>query len=187
VTDKTGKKQMNMNANATAGAAGGPPATAGNTRTRTNNGTSNSRNWRGGNWANRQPRANNTTTNAFEGTVEEMNGHVFQCHREAAEKNQFARTVKELDARVGSHFKQRASDIKKMTKFMEDITIDLPEDHEEKASTTIVRIWGKQVDLCVKRKETHDSNKRALFSVLWGPMLQSHAGKDEAGRQPQKP
>jgi hypothetical protein len=109
-----------------------------------------------------------------------MNGHVFQCYREATEKNQFARTVKELDACVGSHFKEHASDIKKMIKSMEDTTIDLPKDHEEKASKIIIRIWEKEVDLYVKRKETYDSNKCALLSVLWGQCSKAMQAKTKS-------
>ena len=97
-----------------------------------------------------------------------MNGHVFQCCGKATEKNQFVRAVEELDTRVGLHFKEHALDIKKMTKMMEDTATDLPKDHEEKASKTIIRIWEKEVDLCAKRQEACDSNKCALFSAPWG-------------------
>jgi hypothetical protein len=59
------------------------PAGGANTGTTSDAGTS-SRNWRanGGRSNRRTPRTINAT-NAFKGTVTEMNGHVFQCYGEA--------------------------------------------------------------------------------------------------------
>jgi hypothetical protein len=88
---------------------GGANAAGTNNRNRRNNGR-NSR---------RTPRpANNVNT--FTGTVTEMNGQVFQCYGEATEKNQFARTMEELNSYVGLHFKNHPADIKKMIKTLED-------------------------------------------------------------------
>ena len=40
-----------------------------------------------------------------------MNGHVFQCYGETTEKNQYNRTVDELEIHVGAQFKTNAMDI----------------------------------------------------------------------------
>ena len=57
-----------------------------------------------GNYRGRNPRNRNqqnarrtTTAPAFKGSVKEMNGHVFQCYGETSNKNQFNRTIEELD------------------------------------------------------------------------------------------
>ena len=99
----------------TAAAAGGArndtPATAGGAAASTgNNRNQNRRNGRNNN--RNAPRVRNTST--FKGKVPEMNGHVFQCHGEATEKNQFASTMEELSSYVGLHFKHHPADIKRM-------------------------------------------------------------------------
>jgi hypothetical protein len=107
-------------------------------------------------------------TNAFKGTIKEMNGHVFQCHGESNEKNQFARTVEELSNYVGLHFKHNPDDIKKMIQNMADTVLTPPNDPAANASQTLTLIWSKEVDLYVKKKDTYKTNKCALYSVVWG-------------------
>jgi hypothetical protein len=98
-----------------------------------------------------------------------MNGHVFQCYGEATEKNQFARTMEELDGYIGLHFKHNPADIKKMIKTMDDTSLAMPKDHEEYATKTEIHIWGKEVDMLVKQRETYNNNNKcALYSVVWG-------------------
>ena len=102
-----------------------------------------------------------------------MNGHVFQCYGEATEKNQFARTIEELDAYVGLQFKNHPGDVKKMIKTMQDTKIILPKD----ASKTVVHIWEKEVDIYVKRPEFYKSNKCALYSVIWSQCSEAMQAK----------
>jgi hypothetical protein len=97
-----------------------------------------------------------------------MNGHVFQCHGESNEKNQFARTIEELSNYVGLYFKHHPDDIKKMIQNMVDTTLSPPTDPVAGATQTQTLIWTKEVDLYVKRKETYSPNKCALYSVVWG-------------------
>ena len=75
---------------------------------------------------------------------------------EAMEKNQFTWTLEELDKYASLHFKDHASDIKKMIKAMADTIIDLPsKDHNKKANKIMIRVvWEKDIDLYVKRRET---------------------------------
>ena len=125
-------------------------------------------------------RRNTTTTNAantFKGTVTDMNGHVFQCYGKATEKNQFARTMKELSNYVGLHFKHHSADIKKMLQLMADATLTPPSDPSPSATLTENLIWQKEVDMFVKRRETYSNNKCALYSVVWGQCSEAMQAK----------
>jgi hypothetical protein len=106
-----------------------------------------------------------------------MNGHVFQCYGEATEKNQFARTTDELDTYVGLHFKKHPIDIKRMIKTMSDTNIPLPKDHEKDATKTAIRVWEKEVDMLVLRRSTYETNKCALFPVIWNQCSESMQAK----------
>ena len=142
-----------------------PPATGTPPPTR----EANNRGGRGNNNRNRAaPRRAGSNVNTFKGTIKEMNGHVFQCHGESNEKNQFARTIEELSNYVGLNFKHHPDDIKKMIQNMVDTTLSPPTDPTTNATQTQTLIWTKEVDLYVKRKETYSSNKCALYSVVWG-------------------
>ena len=102
-------------------------------------------------------------TNAFKkGTIKEMNGHVFQCHGESNEKNQFARTVEELSNYVGLHFKHNPDDIKKMIQNMADTVLTPPNDPAANASQTLTLIWSKEVDLYIKKKDTYKARPTSV-------------------------
>ena len=112
--------------------------------------------------ANRRP----VTPSAFKGSIKEMNGHVFQCHGESNEKNQFARTVEELNNYVGLNFKSHPNDIKRMIQNMGDTALLPPTDPTLPATQTELLIWTKEVDLFVKQREIYQTNKCALYSVV---------------------
>lgn len=92
-----------------------------------------------------------------------MNGHVFQSYGEAVEKNQFSRTVEELEVYVGAQFKRNATDIKKMIRTMADATFAPPQDLSAAATETETAIWKAEVDMFVKRKDAYRENKCALY------------------------
>ena len=85
--------------------------------------------------------------------------------------------MEELDNYVGLHFKHHPADIQKMIRSMNNTTIAIPKDHEEKASKTRIRIWEKEVDLYMKRQESYNSNKHALYSVIWGQCSEAMQAK----------
>ena len=96
-----------------------------------------------------------------------MNGHVFQCYGETSNKNQFNRTVEELDGYIGINLKH-SEDVKKMVKKMKDTVIAMPVDPKDDASKTELKIWDKMIESYVKRIDTYAENKSTLYSVLWG-------------------
>ena len=95
------------------------------------------------------------------------NGHMFQYNGEATE-DQLTRTIEEVGTYVVLHFKDRTLDIKKMIKMMKSATIDLPKDQVDKVNKTLIRAWEKKVSLYIKQHEMYNSNKCALYYVLWG-------------------
>ena len=96
-----------------------------------------------------------------------MNGHVFQCYGETPNKNQFNRTVEELDGYIGNNLKH-SEDVKKMVKKMKDTVIAMPVDPKDDASKTELKIWDKRIESYVKRIDTYAENKSTIYSVLWG-------------------
>jgi hypothetical protein len=156
-------------------------AATGTINTMNTTATSNNSNWRNRSTGTRNnnrrnaPRATPTTTSSFKGSVTEMHGHVFQCYGESPEKNQFTRTMEEIDAYVGLQIKNHPTCIKQMLRTMENTIISEPQDYEDvakktetPATKTSIRIWEKDIDMFVKRKETHLDNKCVLYSVVWG-------------------
>lgn len=148
--------QRNAGTNNNIGSGGRAGRRGGNNR---NGNNSNNSNWRS---------TRTGSGSMFKGTVSDMNGHVFQCYGETTEKNQFARTMEELDSYIGLHFKHYPSDIKTMVKLLSDVRIRTPVDYADGASKTVIRIWEKEVDAYVRQKEVYASNKVALYSVVWG-------------------
>jgi hypothetical protein len=55
--------------------------------------------------------------------------------------------------------------------------IAVPKSHDEKASKTEIRIWEKEVDMFVKRRETYHTNKCALYSVILNQCSQAKQNK----------
>jgi hypothetical protein len=54
-----------------------------------------------------------------------------------------------------------------MIKSMKNVVITIPKDIATDPSKTEIRIWEKQVDMFVKRREMYSANKCALYSVIW--------------------
>ena len=83
-----------------------------------------------------------------------MNGHVFQCYGETSNKNQFNRTVEELDGYIGINLKH-SEDVKKMVKKMKDTVIAMPVDRKDDASKTELKFWDEMIENYVKRIDTY--------------------------------
>ena len=140
----------------------------------------------GGIYRGRNPRNRNhqnarwtPTAPTFKGSVKELNGHVFQCYGETSNKNQFNRTVEELDGYIGINLKH-SEDIKKMVKKMTDMVITVPTDLKSTATKTELKIWDKTVGSYVKRIDLYIENKSTLYSVLWGQCSDTMKAKIKA-------
>ena len=103
---------------------------------------------------------------AFKGSIDGMNGHVFECYGESQTSTQFTRTCEELQSYATIHYKH-GSDIQYMIKHFDDLVIPEPTDIDKKATATHKRIWEKSVDQYVIRVERYRQNKDSLYAIIW--------------------
>ena len=103
----------------------------------------------------------------FIGKYPDMHGNVFQCHNETDRRDQYERTVEEL-SRYASTFLNNSRDIKIMLSTQREVTFTEPQDPPFSSSLTQRKIWEKEVDLFMQRKEDYHDNKHVIFSVVLG-------------------
>lgn len=98
-----------------------------------------------------------------------MNGHVFQCHGESPDKQQYVKTVKALGAYINKNLKY-SKDVISICDDGEIHALEIPSDltTEEKTSETKKMIWRIEVESYMKRKDLQESNTHAIYSVVWG-------------------
>ncbi|KAI2512761.1 Reverse transcriptase (RNA-dependent DNA polymerase) [Fragilaria crotonensis] len=123
-----------------------------------------------GNRAGRTRNGGTTTTTSrptFKGDTEDMNGNVFQCYEEQADRRQYAKTIEALDAYV-----------KKKLNYSADLAPLLERrcapDHRPAwrpapgAGETMKMIFAEEVKEYVKRTRALASNIATVFAVIWG-------------------
>ena len=98
-----------------------------------------------------------------------MNGHVFQCHNEAANASQFLKTIEALSEYINKNL----NFLKDLASHCEDHNvpeIEEPKDltSEEEKSKTKSLIWETKVKAYVKRCDKQEKHLRAIFSTVWG-------------------
>ena len=103
----------------------------------------------------------------FKGTISEMNGHVFQCQSERPSGNQFLRSVQELKSYVSIKLSKYPHDIIYILKHMEECIISKPPPPDKNADKTDTRIWEKEVDKFVDRRDYYKQNKSSLYAIIW--------------------
>jgi hypothetical protein len=118
-------------------------------------------------WNNKKNSNKKKSTVSFNGTISEMNGHVFQCQSENPPGNQFLRTLQELRSYVSIQLNKYPHDIIYILKHMEECQIKKPASPGDKADRTDTRIWEKEVDKYVDRKDYYKQNKAALYAIIW--------------------
>ena len=111
--------------------------------------------------------SDNVQMSTFKGKYSEMNGQVFQCYDETNNRNQFEKTIEELD-RYASTYMANAKDIKLMLKTLKETIFLEPADPSFTATRTAIRIWEKEADIFVERKASYDENKCAMFAIIMG-------------------
>ena len=108
-----------------------------------------------------------TNENRFVGKYTEMNGHVFQCHHETDKRDQFDKSVEELN-RYASTYLNNSRDIRTMLLTQREVSFIEPQDPPFSSSQTQRKIWEKEVDLFIQRKEDYNDNKHVIFSIIIG-------------------
>jgi hypothetical protein len=107
-----------------------------------------------------------------------MNGHTFQCYGETTEKNQYNRTLEELEVYVGTHIRHNGKNIRRMIRTMTDTTFATPDDiDEEHATSTEFAIWKADIKLFMEKREWYVENKCTMYSVIWSQCSEAMQAK----------
>ncbi|KAI2508903.1 Reverse transcriptase (RNA-dependent DNA polymerase) [Fragilaria crotonensis] len=98
-----------------------------------------------------------------------MNGNVFQCYEEQADRQQYAKTLEALDAYVKKKLSTYSADLAPLfATTMRTPTIDLPVDLAPGAGDTMKMIFAEEVKEYVKQTRVLTSNIATVFAVIWG-------------------
>jgi hypothetical protein len=115
----------------------------------------------------------------FRGNTDGMKGHVYQCHSETIDKQQFLKTNSILEEHINKTFTFPA-DIAPVCKagFVIPTIVQPPNLTEEEYKTDMGKkmIWEIEIKTFMKRRDMQESNKRAVYAIIWGqssPMMQS--------------
>jgi hypothetical protein len=112
---------------------------------------------------------NNNKSN-FQGNTEGMNSHLFQCHNETQDRQQFEKTVEALCEYINKELKH-AGDVSSLcdTFNVIDLRSVQPEDLDENEKSMFVKKkWEKEVERYLERVNELDSNLRHIFAVIYG-------------------
>ena len=114
-------------------------------------------------------------TTKFKGSIEGMNGHVFEMFAEGASTVQFTRTCEQLEGYVLRNYKY-GTDLQSVVRNMEQCVINVPQDPipekdkqgKDKPITESVKyIWHSELKDHVTRVRMLRENSASLFSVIW--------------------
>ena len=102
----------------------------------------------------------------FEGICGELRGHIYDCS-DAKQADLFAKTSKEIAEYIGRTFKY-GGDIRLTVENLKKPTIDKPDDPPTGATNTDMKIWEKEIEDYVRRKNQLNENIKTLYSLVWG-------------------
>lgn len=110
--------------------------------------------------------ANRAST--FKGSTEGMNGNVFERYEEQRDRRQYAKTMEALEAYVKKNLKYSEDLAPLFAETMANPKIEMPEDIDDDAGTTMKMIFAEEVKEYVKRNRTIKSNLATIHAVIWG-------------------
>ena len=117
----------------------------------------------------------------FTGDTEDLKDHVYDVGYN--QSDQYTTTTREISHHVGRSYKNGA-DVKRSIDGLRPMVIPIPPDpvHPDplNPSAVLIRIWEREVDGYVRRKDTLDQNLRTLYSLIWGQCSPSMKAKLEA-------
>ena len=154
-----------------------PAAARGGGRGRGRRGSGRGRGDRSGSGrGNENPRFGNKT--GFKGNTDGMKGNVFQCPGENTDKQQFLKTVGVLKEHIEKTFKF-PQDVATICTTHEIGEVKMPatitkKEYEEDMSKKM--LWEIDMKTYKKRVDELESNKRAIYAIVWGqssPSMQS--------------
>ena len=106
----------------------------------------------------------------FRGNTDDMNGHVFQTHDEASNKQQFFKTLEALQEYINKKL-DHSGDVSSLCDDFSIVDVSLHEPKDLDPSVTSAakkQIWEKQLDYYVVRINTLGDNLLHLWAVIWG-------------------
>ena len=107
-----------------------------------------------------------------------MNGHVFECFHEQADRKQFKKTLEALDQYVKKNLQCPEQDLTPLfTDSIGMLTLDKPKDIEKDAEEVDKAIWNEEIKEYVRRKRELRSNMVATFAVAWSQCLDAMKAK----------
>ena len=121
-------------------------------------------------------RRQNRSSSNFKGSVEGMNGHIFQTYGEQSKRGEFQRTLEELQVYCSTTYIQEASLLEPLFSKLENPVLDKPtkptysEDNEEESLDEDLEedIYKEEIKAYVKAKLGLKATLHSLFSVIWG-------------------
>jgi hypothetical protein len=114
----------------------------------------------------------------FKGNTDGMKDNVFQCHGENTDKQQFLKTVGVLGELINKTFTY-PQDVASVCKSFKLTALVQPANlSEEEYETNMGKkmIWETSMKNYMKRIDLQESNKRAIYAIVWGQsstMMQS--------------
>lgn len=113
----------------------------------------------------------------FEGRLDALSGHIYDCSYRQADM--YNKTTKEIAMYVGRTYKF-GNDAKLAIEHLGTPIFAIPPDPAEDAGRSDIRIWEKEIDDYVRRKNTFTENMKSAFSVVWGQCSDAIKAKLEA-------
>ena len=102
----------------------------------------------------------------FEGKCADLKGHIYDCS-DVRQSDQYTKTTKEIAEYVGRTYKY-GGDTRLAIETLKKPELVEPTDPPEEASKTASKIWEKEIDAYVKKKDYIDENMMTLYSLIWG-------------------
>jgi hypothetical protein len=95
----------------------------------------------------------NKITNSFKGGIDDMNGHVFQVHSEAAKSTQYNRTCEELLTYVAIKFTNGNDNIQYLISNLADPEFIEPPEPPSSASKGKMKIWEHRLKTMADKED----------------------------------
>ena len=130
-------------------------------------------------------RKQNRTGPVFKGSVEKMNGHVFQTYGEQSKRGEFQRTLEELQIYCSTTYVQEAGLLEPLFSKLENPSLNKPTkptyNEEESLDKDLEEdIYKEEIKAFVKTRSSLRSTLHSLFNVIWGQCSPLLKGKLES-------
>ena len=108
----------------------------------------------------------------YKGSVEGMNGHVFQTYAEQSKRGEFQRTLDELQVYCSTTYVQEAGLLEPLFSRLENPTLDRPLrpifSTDEDLNNIEEEIYKEELKAYVRTKNSLKATLHSLFNVVWG-------------------